>query len=79
MTALTQLRKCQMQESADAGTAYQAGLDALDWCQGGEYVITDQLGTPVHPEWYSDEFGRLLGPATAWERPPAALRHPLRQ
>jgi hypothetical protein len=23
-------------------------------------VITDELGTPVHPEWYSDEFGRLL-------------------
>lgn len=60
VTALTQLRKCQMQESADAGTAYRASLDALDWYQGGEYVITDQLGSPVHPEWYSDEFGRLL-------------------
>jgi hypothetical protein len=24
------------------------------------YVITDQLGMPVHPEWHSDEFGRLL-------------------
>ncbi len=23
-------------------------------------MITDQLGMPVHPEWYSDEFGRLL-------------------
>ena len=22
--------------------------------------ITDEAGTPVHPEWYSDEFGRLL-------------------
>lgn len=44
----------------NSGTAYQAGLDALGWYQGGEYVITDQLGTPVHPEWYSDEFGRLL-------------------
>ena len=22
--------------------------------------MTDQLGIPVHPEWYSDEFGRLL-------------------
>jgi hypothetical protein len=60
VTALTQLRKSQMQESAEAGTAYQAGLDALDWYQSGEYVITDQLGTPVHPEWYSDEFGSLL-------------------
>jgi integrase len=26
----------------------------------GEYVTTDAAGPPVHPEWYSDEFGRLL-------------------
>jgi hypothetical protein len=44
----------------EAGTAYQTGLDVLDWYQGGEYAITDELGIPVHPEWYSDEFGRLL-------------------
>jgi len=58
--ALTALRKRQMDESAAAGTAYQAGLGVLDWYQGGEYVVTDEAGTPVHPEWYSDEFGRLL-------------------
>jgi integrase len=23
-------------------------------------VITGEVGTPVHPEWYSDEFVRLL-------------------
>jgi hypothetical protein len=23
-------------------------------------VIADEAGTPVHPEWYSDESGRLL-------------------
>jgi integrase len=23
------------------------------------YVVADELGEPVHPEWYSDEFGRL--------------------
>ena len=23
-------------------------------------MIADQAGTPVHPEWYSDEFRRLL-------------------
>ena len=43
-----------------AGAAYRSGLAGLHWYQGGEYVITDQAGTPVHPEWYSDEFGRLL-------------------
>ncbi len=49
-----------MEESAKAGTEYQAGLAVLGWYSGGEYVITDQAGAPVHPEWYSDEFGRLL-------------------
>jgi integrase len=58
--ALTALRKRQLADSAAAGTAYQAGLVRLDWYQGGEYLITDELGMPVHPEWYSDEFGRLL-------------------
>ncbi len=60
VTALTALRKLQLEESAAAGTAYQTGLTAPDWYSGGEYVITDELGVPVHPEWYSDEFGRLL-------------------
>jgi integrase len=60
IAALIELRKRQMAESAAAGAAYQAGLGVLDWYSGGEYVITDELGMPVHPEWYSDEFGRLL-------------------
>jgi len=60
VTALTLLHKLQMEESAAAGAAYQAGLAVLDWYQDGEYMITDGLGMPVHPEWYSDEFGRLL-------------------
>ncbi|HLH58144.1 MAG TPA: tyrosine-type recombinase/integrase, partial [Streptosporangiaceae bacterium] len=61
VSALTELRKQQTRESEAAGTSYRAGLDALDWyAQGDEYVVTDQLGIPVHPEWYSDEFSRLL-------------------
>jgi integrase len=60
VAALTALRKRQLADSTAAGTAYQAGLADLDWYRGGEYVITDELGMPVHPEWYSDEFGRLL-------------------
>ena len=59
-TALTALRKRQLEESTIAGTAYRSGLAELDWYQGDKYVITDKAGTPVHPEWYSDEFGRLL-------------------
>ena len=35
-------------------------LSGVDWYQGGEYIVTDKLGVPVHPEWYSDEFWRLL-------------------
>jgi integrase len=66
VTALMALHKLQLRESAEAGTAYQAGLGVFDWHQGGEYVITDELGIPVHPERhavandFSDEFGRLL-------------------
>ncbi|MDR0358557.1 MAG: hypothetical protein LBJ87_03710 [bacterium] len=52
-----------MTESTDAGQAYQAGLAELDWYFGGEYIVTDELGVTVHPEWYSDESGRLLGRA----------------
>jgi len=50
VTALTELRKRQTEESATAGPAYS----------GGEYVAADALGEPVHPEWYSDEFRRML-------------------
>ncbi len=54
------LRKRQLQESTIASATYRSGLAELDWHQGGEYVITDEARTPVQPEWYSDEFGRLL-------------------
>jgi len=60
VAALTELRKRQLEESTIAGAAYRSGLAELFWYQGGEYVITDEGGSPVHPEWYSDEFGRLL-------------------
>ena len=60
MAALTVLRKRQLEERTIAGAAYRSGLAGLDWYQGGEYVITDEAGSPVHPEWYSDQFGRLL-------------------
>jgi integrase len=60
MAALTALRKRQLEESTITGTAYGSGVAELDWYQGGEYVITDQTDTPVHPEWYSVELRRLL-------------------
>ena len=60
VAALTVLRKRQLDESAAAGAAYQSALAGLHWYRDGEYVITDEAGTPVLPEWYSDEFGRLL-------------------
>ena len=48
-------------ESGTAGTAYGAGLADLDWyAEGDKYVVVDQLGTPLHPESYSDEFTRVL-------------------
>ena len=61
VAALTDLRKRQAKESEAAGTAYLADLADLAWyADGDEYVVTDELRIPVHPEWYSDEFGRLL-------------------
>ncbi len=51
------LRMRQLDESAATGSAYRADRADLGWCQGGEYVITDELGSPG---WYSDEFERLL-------------------
>ncbi|MFG2021108.1 tyrosine-type recombinase/integrase [Actinomadura geliboluensis] len=60
VTALEALRKRQMAESEQAGEAYRGGLGEVEWYDGGEYLVTDELGMPVHPEWYSDEFGRIL-------------------
>ena len=61
VSALTELRKRQAKESATAGHAYRVGLEDLDWYTAGdEYVVTDELGIPLHPEAYSDEFTRLL-------------------
>ena len=61
VAALSKLRKRQAAESSGAAATYQAGLAALGWyTPWDEYVITDELGVPVHPEWYSDEFARLL-------------------
>lgn len=61
VSALTELRKRQTRESETAGHFYRAGLEDLDWYTAGdEYVVTDQLGIPLHPEAYSDEFTRLL-------------------
>jgi integrase len=61
VAALTDLRKRQVRESESAESAYRAGLEALDWYTAGdEYVVTDELGVPLHPESYSDEFTRML-------------------
>lgn len=39
-----------MTEAEEADTAYD----------GIGYVVVDERGVPIHPEWYSDEFGRIL-------------------
>jgi integrase len=63
VAALERLRKAQLAESEEAGPAYQAELSGLEWYEGGKYLVTDELGMPVWPEWYSDEFGRILAAA----------------
>lgn len=48
-SALHALKVTQAAEKLAAGKAYtDSGC-----------VVVDELGEPVHPEWYSDEFGRL--------------------
>jgi integrase len=61
VAALTELRKRQAKENKSAGPAYRAGLEDLDWyVTGDEYIATNELGIPLHPESYSDEFTRML-------------------
>jgi hypothetical protein len=49
VAALRALHKRQAAEKLAAGPAYQ----------DTGYVIVNELGQPVHPEWFSDEFHRL--------------------
>ncbi|GAB3429166.1 tyrosine-type recombinase/integrase [Flindersiella endophytica] len=51
VSALSDLREQQVRDAELAGTAYQEDEDA--------YLVTDALGTPVHPNWYSREFARI--------------------
>jgi integrase len=58
---LAELRRRQASESAKAGELYAAGLGDLDWyTEGDQYVVVDELGMPIHPESYSDEFTRVF-------------------
>ncbi len=50
--ALEQLSTAQLAEKAAAGAAYAGDVDS-------GFVCCDELGQPVHPEWWSSEFGRL--------------------
>ncbi|MBO0892183.1 MAG: tyrosine-type recombinase/integrase, partial [Acidothermales bacterium] len=53
--------KRQTEDRLKAGPDYGSGLAELDWHDSADsYIVTDELGTPVHPEWYSDEFARIL-------------------
>lgn len=49
VSALKALKARQAAERLAAGEAYERG----------GYVAADELGRPVHPEWYTDEFHRV--------------------
>jgi integrase len=53
VTVLRALRKRQREERLAAGAAYE----------DGGYVVCDELGVPVHPEWFTDEFHRVAAAA----------------
>jgi len=46
--------KAQLDEKEAAGAAWAAGVD-------GNYVCCPELGAPLHPDRYSDEFQRIAG------------------
>ena len=48
-TVLANLQASQQSEMDAAGAAYE----------NSDYVVGDELGRPMHPEWYSDEFARI--------------------
>ena len=60
VTALTALRKRQLEESTAAGTAYRSGLAEAGLVPGRRIRDHRPAGHSRSPEWYSDEFGRLL-------------------
>jgi integrase len=53
-SALEALYTAQLAEKAAAGAAYAGDVDS-------GYVCADELGAPLHPEHYSDEFHRIAG------------------
>jgi integrase len=52
-SALRALRKVQAEDQLAAGPAYEPG----------GYIVADELGRPVHPEWFTDEFRRVAARA----------------
>jgi integrase len=53
LAALRALRDLEAIEGSDAADAYAAS----------GFVVVDELGSPVHPEWLSDEFHRIAAGA----------------
>jgi integrase len=53
VAALKALKARQAAERLAAGPTYEAG----------SYLAADELGRPVHPEWYTDEFRRVAARA----------------
>ena len=52
--ALEALDTLQLAEKAAAGAAWATDVD-------GNYICCDELGAPLHPDHYSDEFQRIAG------------------
>jgi integrase len=65
VAALKAMRKTQAAEKPAAGVAYT----------DSGYVVTDELGVPVNPEWFTDEFPRLAKCAGVPRKTPHGGRH----
>lgn len=66
LAALKTLKTKQAEQKLAAGPAYS---------NAGRYVVVDELGQPLHPEWYSDEFLRLVKQVAVPRVPLHGARH----
>src|SRR4029077_10247112 len=51
LSVIREHRKGQREERLAAGPAWDSSVD---------FVVTDELGGPIHPDWFSREFNRIV-------------------
>lgn len=68
MDLLEKLKALQAEERLAEGNAYN---------RANEYIVVNELGDPVRPEWYSDQFHRISKRASVKDIRLHSVRHSL--